>query len=299
MADLRGILGLALLLLVAVAMSKHRRGIPWRTVGVALALQVGFAALVLRWGPGKDALTWVSDRVATLIGYADEGTVVRLRPAARGRREGRDDLRAAGPAGDHLPRRADRAPLLPARRPVGDLADRRRPRQAARHQQGRVDVRRDGDLPRAERGAADDLALPALAATRPALHGHDRRLRGGRGFHPRRLLAARGAPRVPPRRDRDERTRVPADGQDHVARQHARGRRARGRHPGGRRRRRRRPVGARRGVDQRHRRHRPGRPGGRADRGDRRRAADRVRRPDRAWPTASSALSAPGSAWTT
>ncbi len=74
MADLRGILGLALLLLVAVAMSKHRRGIPWRTVGVALALQVGFAALVLRWGPGKDALQWVSDRVATLIGYADEGT---------------------------------------------------------------------------------------------------------------------------------------------------------------------------------------------------------------------------------
>jgi nucleoside permease NupC len=25
-------------------------------------------------GPGKDALKWVSDRVATLIGYADEGT---------------------------------------------------------------------------------------------------------------------------------------------------------------------------------------------------------------------------------
>ena len=74
MADLRGILGLALLLLVAVALSKHRRGISWRTVGVALALQVGFAALVLRWGPGKDALAWVSDRVATLIGYADEGT---------------------------------------------------------------------------------------------------------------------------------------------------------------------------------------------------------------------------------
>jgi CNT family concentrative nucleoside transporter len=74
MADLRGILGLALLLLIAVAFSKHRRGISWRTVGVALALQVGFAALVLRWGPGTDALEWVSDRVATLIGYADEGT---------------------------------------------------------------------------------------------------------------------------------------------------------------------------------------------------------------------------------
>lgn len=80
MADLRGILGLALLLLVAVAVSKHRRGISWRTVGVALALQVGFAALVLRWGPGKDALAWVSDRVATLIGYADEGTAFVFGP---------------------------------------------------------------------------------------------------------------------------------------------------------------------------------------------------------------------------
>ncbi|SEC32785.1 concentrative nucleoside transporter, CNT family [Nocardioides exalbidus] len=74
MAGFRGLLGLALLLLIAVALSKHRRGIAWRTVAVALALQVGFAVLVLRWGPGKEALTWVSDRVATLIGYADEGT---------------------------------------------------------------------------------------------------------------------------------------------------------------------------------------------------------------------------------
>ncbi|WP_210503547.1 NupC/NupG family nucleoside CNT transporter [Nocardioides xinjiangensis] len=80
MADLRGILGLALLLLVAVALSRHRRGISWRTVGVALALQVGFAALVLRWGPGRDALEWVSDRVATLIGYADEGTAFVFGP---------------------------------------------------------------------------------------------------------------------------------------------------------------------------------------------------------------------------
>ncbi|WP_210439749.1 NupC/NupG family nucleoside CNT transporter [Nocardioides xinjiangensis] len=80
MADLRGILGLALLLLVAVALSRHRRGISWRTVGVALALQVGFAALVLRWGPGRDALEWFSDRVATLIGYADEGTAFVFGP---------------------------------------------------------------------------------------------------------------------------------------------------------------------------------------------------------------------------
>jgi concentrative nucleoside transporter, CNT family len=72
--DFRGVLGLVLVLLVAVAFSKHRRGISWRTVGTALALQVGFAALVLRWGPGKDAMGWVSDRVESLIGYTQDGT---------------------------------------------------------------------------------------------------------------------------------------------------------------------------------------------------------------------------------
>lgn len=74
MADLRGILGLALLLLVAVAFSRHRRGIRWRTVGAALALQVAFALLVLRWGPGETALRWVSGRVEALIGFTEEGT---------------------------------------------------------------------------------------------------------------------------------------------------------------------------------------------------------------------------------
>jgi CNT family concentrative nucleoside transporter len=71
---LRGLLGLAFLLGVAWAFSRHRRGISFRTVLGALALQVAFAALVLRWGPGKDALEWASDQVATLIGYSEEGT---------------------------------------------------------------------------------------------------------------------------------------------------------------------------------------------------------------------------------
>jgi CNT family concentrative nucleoside transporter len=80
MADLRGVLGLAVLLLVAWLLSKDRRGVSWRTVGVALALQVGFAVLVLRWGPGERALGWVSERVESLIGYANEGTAFVFGP---------------------------------------------------------------------------------------------------------------------------------------------------------------------------------------------------------------------------
>ncbi|GAA5145859.1 NupC/NupG family nucleoside CNT transporter [Nocardioides marinquilinus] len=77
---LRGVLGLAVLLAVAWALSRSRRSVAWRTVGVALALQVGFALLVLRWGPGEDALGWVSDRVESLIGYAGEGTAFVFGP---------------------------------------------------------------------------------------------------------------------------------------------------------------------------------------------------------------------------
>lgn len=80
MADLRGVLGLALILLLAWALSKDRRGVAGRTIAVALALQIGFAVLVLRWGPGERALGWVSDRVESLIGYAGEGTAFVFGP---------------------------------------------------------------------------------------------------------------------------------------------------------------------------------------------------------------------------
>jgi concentrative nucleoside transporter, CNT family len=78
--DFRGLLGLAFVLLVAVTFSQHRRGISWRTVGAALALQIGFALLVLRWGPGQDAMSWVSHRVESLIGYTEDGTTFVFGP---------------------------------------------------------------------------------------------------------------------------------------------------------------------------------------------------------------------------
>ncbi|WP_182525841.1 NupC/NupG family nucleoside CNT transporter [Nocardioides dongkuii] len=88
MDQYRGLLGLVLLVLVAVAFSTHRRGISWRTVGAAFAFQVGFALLVLRWGPGEDALSWVSDRVQSLIEYAEEGTEFVFGPLAAVGEEG-------------------------------------------------------------------------------------------------------------------------------------------------------------------------------------------------------------------
>lgn len=80
MADLRGLLGLLVVIGIAVAVSRHRRAIPWRTVAAALLLQVGFAALVLRWDPGERALEAVADQVTELISYTQEGTAFVFGP---------------------------------------------------------------------------------------------------------------------------------------------------------------------------------------------------------------------------
>ncbi|HEX7252568.1 MAG TPA: NupC/NupG family nucleoside CNT transporter [Thermoanaerobaculia bacterium] len=69
-----GLLGMAVILAVAFALSKNRRAIRWRTVGWAFALQLTFAFLVLYWERGKDALEAFSDKVSYAIGYADQGS---------------------------------------------------------------------------------------------------------------------------------------------------------------------------------------------------------------------------------
>ncbi|MGI8986266.1 MAG: Na+ dependent nucleoside transporter N-terminal domain-containing protein [Nocardioidaceae bacterium] len=80
MDQFRGLLGLLVLLAVAFAVSRNRFGISLRTVIGALALQFGFALLVLRWPPGERALQWVSERLETLIGYTEEGTAFLFGP---------------------------------------------------------------------------------------------------------------------------------------------------------------------------------------------------------------------------
>ncbi len=70
---MRGLIGLALLLALAYAVSSNRSKIPWRTVIVGLAIQVAFAVLVLRWSVGKEVLDFVSGQVKALIDYTNAG----------------------------------------------------------------------------------------------------------------------------------------------------------------------------------------------------------------------------------
>lgn len=73
MSDLRGVLGLLVILGVAFLVSNNRSRIPWRTVAVGLTAQIAFAVLVLRWSVGKDVLDFVAGQVEALIGYTDAG----------------------------------------------------------------------------------------------------------------------------------------------------------------------------------------------------------------------------------
>ena len=73
MGILGSILGMVVLLAIAVLFSNNRRAISLRTVLGALAIQVGFAALILYVPAGKNALNATADAVSKVIGYGNDG----------------------------------------------------------------------------------------------------------------------------------------------------------------------------------------------------------------------------------
>ena len=68
-----GLLGVAVLLGIAFAMSSAKRSINWRTVGGAFAIQASVGAFVLYSEPGKQVLLSMTRFVANIIAYSQEG----------------------------------------------------------------------------------------------------------------------------------------------------------------------------------------------------------------------------------
>lgn len=68
-----GILGIIVLLAAAWTMSRARKAVRWRTVGLAFALQVGIGILVFRVPWGRTSLEWLSNRVAMVIDAGKKG----------------------------------------------------------------------------------------------------------------------------------------------------------------------------------------------------------------------------------
>ncbi|QIK96279.1 NupC/NupG family nucleoside CNT transporter [Sphingomonas sp. HDW15A] len=71
---LLGVIGIAVILLIAVLFSSNRKAIRLRVVAAAFALQAIIAFLVLRTTGGRAVIQGMSDGVAALLGYAGEGT---------------------------------------------------------------------------------------------------------------------------------------------------------------------------------------------------------------------------------
>ncbi|WP_218313117.1 NupC/NupG family nucleoside CNT transporter [Alteromonas antoniana] len=67
------LLGIALLLGIAYALSSARRSINWRTVGGAFAIQAVIGAFILYFEPGKQLLLNMTQFVANIIGYSQQG----------------------------------------------------------------------------------------------------------------------------------------------------------------------------------------------------------------------------------
>jgi concentrative nucleoside transporter, CNT family len=71
---LTGLLGLALIIAIGVALSRNRRAIRWRVVAWGLTLQVLFAIFVLRIPAGRALFHWLGDLVTAILGYSYVGS---------------------------------------------------------------------------------------------------------------------------------------------------------------------------------------------------------------------------------
>src|SRR5687768_4602461 len=80
---LLGIAGIIVILGLAVALSTNRKAIRLRVVAAAFALQAGIAVLVLYTPWGIAAIKGMSNGVANLLGYANEGTEFLFGPSEK------------------------------------------------------------------------------------------------------------------------------------------------------------------------------------------------------------------------
>lgn len=77
-----GIFGIFVVLGIAFLLSNAKKSINFRTILGGLAIQVGFAFIVLKWKAGRDGLEWLSTKVQNVIDYAGEGIKFLFGPAA-------------------------------------------------------------------------------------------------------------------------------------------------------------------------------------------------------------------------
>ncbi|MFA1821506.1 NupC/NupG family nucleoside CNT transporter [Virgibacillus oceani] len=68
-----GLAGMVAILCIAFLFSVNRRAIKFRTILIALAIQVSFAFIVLKWEVGNNVLMWFTDIVGSVIETSEAG----------------------------------------------------------------------------------------------------------------------------------------------------------------------------------------------------------------------------------
>ena len=71
---IQGVLGFAVLLTLAWALSEDRRAIRWRTVVAGIALQWGLALLLIGFAPAQSFILLANDAAHALQTATDAGT---------------------------------------------------------------------------------------------------------------------------------------------------------------------------------------------------------------------------------
>ncbi|MEE4310415.1 MAG: Na+ dependent nucleoside transporter N-terminal domain-containing protein, partial [candidate division KSB1 bacterium] len=70
---LTGVLGIFVLLGIAWLLSNNRKKISFRVVGWGLALQLLFAVIILKTGPGRAIFFYAKAAITKLLSFTDEG----------------------------------------------------------------------------------------------------------------------------------------------------------------------------------------------------------------------------------
>ncbi len=68
-----GLMGIVFVLFLAFLVSARKRAIRPRTILGGLAIQIGFAFIVLQWQTGREFLQWLTVVVSSIVDYTNEG----------------------------------------------------------------------------------------------------------------------------------------------------------------------------------------------------------------------------------
>ena len=69
-----GLFGLAVLIGITWLFSNNKRAVDWRLIGTGIALQIGFAALVILVPGGRDVFDWLGQGFVKLLSFVNEGS---------------------------------------------------------------------------------------------------------------------------------------------------------------------------------------------------------------------------------